>query len=200
MIAKYGVKSSKYEAAVYLIDRVTLELVQIFSSRFDSRTTSQIVLLGGVKNSMVEDNEELVEKLEKTLSGELLISFRKIFPLIYLKSMDETKEKELCEKVKVSVENQFKVSCLNVQKAEKIASRELLFAGAELLQTNETASTNETDKDLAIADWQTQFWTGLIIAIFLYLALYVVTLIEYNDITSYIVVDIQDKAIYERDH
>jgi hypothetical protein len=184
-----------------LIDRITLELVDIFASRFDSRTTSQVVLLGGVKNSIVEDNEELVEKLEKILDGNLLLSFRKIFPLLYFKqNLDESKEKELCEKVKVTVENQFKVSCLKVQKAEKIASRELLFSGAELLQTNETAPTNETTLDLEIADWQTQFWTGLMIAIFLYLALYVVTLIEYNDITSYIVVDIQEKAIYERDH
>eukprot|EP01080_Neovahlkampfia_damariscottae_P006155 gene6155-10162_t len=194
--SKYGRKSLKFETSVYLVDKIISEIIPTFADRFESRTTTEVALIGGMKNSLIEDNKNVVEKLENALDSNLLIKFKSVFPLVYLKKIDKETEDRLCQEVKEIAQNEFKVSCLNEKK--QIKGQRQLFNFAEILQTNTT--TNTTDNTLAIADWQTSLWAGVIIAVAVFLALYVVNLIEYNDITSYIVVDIQEKAIYERDH
>jgi len=60
--------------------------------------------------------------------------------------------------------------------------------------------TNETyiPSLIAIADWQAFFWVSVFIAVSVYLAVYVISVIETNDITSYIVVDIQENTLQQQ--
>jgi len=76
----------------------------------------------------------------------------------------------------------------------KIVRRLLQF---DLLQDNTTDVYDNATMAavLAEADWQTALWTGVFIFIAVVVSIIVVGGIESEDITSWIVVDLQEKSI-----
>lgn len=179
---RYGAKSSKYTAAVQFLDAFIPRIISKVSKAYDGRVISQVTLLGGL-----EQTKPKIEEIQKVLENKLLAPLEKHFPYIYIKE----EHKDVCEKVKSILTENYKVICGEYKSA---ADRKLLlFTVQPDLRLDWMASNDTVLRTVAIADWQTWLWTAVLMFVAFTVSVYVVTTIEYDDITSWIILDLQEK-------
>lgn len=181
---RYGVKSSKYTAAARFLDVFIPKIISKMSKVYEGRIISQVTILGGLENT------PKIEQVEKVLENKLLAPLEKHFPVIYTKEENT----EICEQVKSLLNQHYQVSCGGVNTDKGLGRKPKLFTIQPDLRLDWINSNDTTLQTAAIADWQTWLWTSVLMWIAIFAAVYMVSTIEYDDITSWIILDLQEKA------
>jgi len=186
---RYSTKSSKYVSAAQLLDSFIPKLISKVSKAYQERVISQVVLLGGL------DRLPKLDHINKEIGDKLLSTVEQSFPHIYL--TNEHENRETCDQVKTLLNGEYKVSCSGITSGERKILEADLVVTTDLLNAFIT-SNSTTLQIVAIADWQTWLWTAILLTISVILAVFLVDSNQYDDITSWIIIDLQEKNIYEK--